>query len=79
MQMDVVRVNGIVILPSDSKNARQVWVAGTAYDEMGHVVGVRRWEWDNGLAAGGTLPFEFMVSSLGGRIARVAFAVEARP
>jgi hypothetical protein len=72
-------VRGVVLLPSDVENASQVWVAGTAYDEAGYVVGVRRWEWDDGLAAGGTLPFEFMVSSLGGKIARVEFVVEARP
>jgi LysM repeat protein len=73
------RVNGVALLPSDVENASQVWVAGTAYDEAGHVVGVRRWEWDDGLAAGGSLPFEFMISSLGRRIARVELAVEARP
>jgi LysM repeat protein len=72
-------VRGVVLLPSDVKNARQVWVAGTAYDESGRVVGVRRWEWVDGLSAGETLQFEFMVSSLGGKIARVEFAVEARP
>jgi hypothetical protein len=31
------------------------------------------------LLPGGSLPFEFTVSSLGGRIERVEFAVEARP
>jgi len=72
-------VRGQVLMPGDAKDARQVWVAGTAYDESGRVVGVRRWEWDGGLAAGGSLPFEFMLSSLGGRIERVEFAVEARP
>ncbi|MGZ9235804.1 MAG: LysM peptidoglycan-binding domain-containing protein, partial [Anaerolineales bacterium] len=60
------RVTGVVLLPSDARDAREVWVAGTAYDNEGRVVGVRRWEWDDGLAAGGSLPFEFMVSSLGG-------------
>jgi LysM repeat protein len=73
------RLSGQVLLPSDVKAARQVWVAGTAYDEAGGVVGVRRWEWSAGLAPGGNLPFEFMISSLGGKIARVEFAVEARP
>jgi hypothetical protein len=42
-------------------------------------VGVRHWESKAGLSAGGNLPFEFMVSSIGGAIARVEFAVEARP
>jgi LysM repeat protein len=72
-------VRGQVLMPGDAKNAQQVWVAATAYDETGRVVGVRRWEWDGGLAAGGSLPFEFSAFSLGGRIERVEFAVEARP
>jgi LysM repeat protein len=72
-------VHGQVLMPSDARDARQVWIAATAYDETGRVVGVRRWEWDEGLAAGGSLPFEFSVFSLGGTIGRVEFAVEARP
>jgi hypothetical protein len=54
-------------------------VAATAYDEYGRVVGVRKWVSNAGLPAGGTLPFDFLVSSVGGRIARVEFAVQARP
>ncbi len=73
------RIRGVVLLAGAAKAAIQVWVAGTAYDEAGHVVGVRRWESKAGLSAGGNLPFEFMVSSIGGKIARVEFAVEARP
>jgi LysM repeat protein len=73
------RVTGTVLSQSQDRAASQVWVAGTAYDEAGHVVGVRRWEWSSGPAAGGSIPFEFMISSIGGRIARVEFAVEARP
>ena len=72
------RVNGQVLLPADAKVASQIWVTGTAYDETGRVVGVRRWESNAGLSPGGSLPFEFMLSSLGGRIERVEFAVEAR-
>ena len=73
------RVNGQVLLPADAKPARQLWVTGTVYDNTGRVVGARRWESNAGLAPGGSLPFEFMVSSLGGQIERVEFAVEARP
>jgi LysM repeat protein len=72
-------VNGQVRLPEDAKAAKQVWVTGTAYDQAGRVVGVRRWESTPGLSPGGSLPFQFMVSSLGGQIERVEFAVEARP
>jgi hypothetical protein len=73
------RVSGVALLPGDAKAARQVWVTGTAYDEAGRVIGVRRWESSAGLSPGGSLPFEFMVSSLRGKIARVEFEVEARP
>lgn len=73
------RVSGQVLLPGQVNTASQVWVAGTAYDEAGRVVGVRRWESGVGLSPGGNLPFEFMVYSIGGRIAQVEFAVEARP
>ncbi len=73
------QVSGLVLLPNQSSDANQVWVAATAYDDAGRVVGVRKWESNVGLVAGGSLPFEFMLSSIGGRIARVEFAVEARP
>lgn len=72
------QVNGQVVLNGD-KAAKQVWVTGTAYNEEGRVIGVRRWESQKGISAGGSLPFEFMVSSLEGKIVRVEFAVEARP
>jgi LysM repeat protein len=73
------RLNGQVLLPKDSKAASQVWIAVTAYDDAERLVGVRRWESTSGLAPGGNLPFEFTVSSIGGKITRVEFAVEARP
>jgi len=73
------QVSGAVLLPNQVQAASQVWVTGTAYDEARRVVGVRRWESSAGLSAGESLPFEFMVFSLGGKIVRVEFAVEARP
>jgi LysM repeat protein len=73
------QVRGVVLLYGDTKQASQVWVAGTAYNDLGSVIGVRRWESKASLEPGGSLPFEFMISSLGGEITRVEFAVEARP
>lgn len=73
------RVTGQVLLPENAKAASQVWVTGTAYDQAGRVLGVRKWEASAGVSPGGSLPFEFVVSSLGGDIERVEFAVEARP
>ncbi len=73
------QVSGSVLSQSQATDASQVWVAATAYDVAGSVIGVRRWESNAALSAGGTLPFEFLLSSIGGKIARVEFAVEARP
>jgi LysM repeat protein len=73
------RLNGQILLPAEAQPASQIWVTGTAYDETGRVVGVRRWESSEGLSPGGNLPFAFTVYSLGGRIEQVEFAVEARP
>ncbi len=72
------QVSGQVFLPADSKAAAVVWVAATAYDEFGRVVGVRRWE-GGGIQPGGSLPFTMTVASLGGEVTRVDVAVEARP
>jgi hypothetical protein len=73
------QVSGLVLAQSQTSAANQVWVAGTAYDETGRVIGVRRWESNASLSAGGSLPFEFLIASIGGRIVRVEFAVEAQP
>lgn len=72
------QVSGLVILPVESNAANQVWVAALAYDENGTVVGVKRWEGE-ALQPGGSMRFEFVISSLGGVIEAVEFAVQARP
>ncbi len=72
------RVQGRVSLPEESGDAGQVWVVAVAYDGSGRVVGVRRWEAEDGVAGGESVPFVFGVSSLGADIARVDVAVEAR-
>jgi LysM repeat protein len=59
--------------------AGKLWLAATAFDEAGRVVGVRRWEADSPLPAGGTLPFSFQISSMGPPIDRVELLTEARP
>jgi len=71
-------ISGEVHLPAGSNATTQIWVAAVAYDEDDHVVGVRRWE-GGGIQPGESLSFEMTVASLGGRMKRVEFAVEARP
>lgn len=73
------QVSGLILSQSQTSAANQVWVAATAYDDAGRVVGVRRWESNASLSEGGSLSFEFFISSIGGQIAKVEFAVEARP
>jgi hypothetical protein len=73
------RVSGKVFLPLKSIPANQLWIAGVGYDATGNVVGVRRWEASERLDAGGSLPFEFNVSSMASAIIRVELIVEARP
>src|SRR6185436_19684140 len=46
------QVSGLVLLPNQSSDASQVWVAATAYDDMGTVIGVRKWESSAALSAG---------------------------
>lgn len=71
------QVNGQIFLPTESTAATQVWVAAVAYDANGTVVGVRRWE-GGALQPGSSLNFDFSVSSVGGEIEAVEFAVQAR-
>jgi LysM repeat protein len=71
------QLRGQIYLPAESKAATQVWVAAVAYDKNGIVVGVRRWE-GGGIQPGGSINFEFAVSSLGGEIDAVEFFVQAR-
>ena len=74
------QVSGQVVLTAaSSKPAKLIWVVASAYDAAGRVIGARRWESTKSLAAGGSQPFSFIVSSIAGTIARVEFAVEARP
>lgn len=73
------RVHGQVVLAAGGKSAKTVWVAAVAYDAAGRVTGFRRWEWSGELTPGGSLPFDFWVSSFGSGVMRVELAVEARP
>jgi LysM repeat protein len=73
------QVSGQVVLPASSQTAKLIWVVATAYDALGNVIGVRRWESTSALSAGSNLPFSFVVSSIAGTISRVELSVEAKP
>lgn len=71
------QLSGEILLPAESTAATQVWVAAVAYDQLGQVVGITRWEGE-AIQAGGSLKFNFAVSSLRSAIDAVDFFVEAR-
>jgi hypothetical protein len=71
------QLSGQIILPAESIAATQVWVAAVAYDQDGLVVGIKRWEGGE-IQPGASIPFSFLVSSLGPTIDTVEFVVEAR-
>jgi LysM repeat protein len=71
--------SGKVVLDDNKASASQVWIAAAAYDKAGNVLGLRRWENSQPLAAGQALDFSFQVYSLGGTINHVDLLVEARP
>jgi LysM repeat protein len=73
------QAQGQVSLPTDSKPASVIWLAGVAYDADENIVGFRRWEWSGSLKPGEMLPFSFAVYSTGAPIERVEVLVEARP
>jgi LysM repeat protein len=62
-----------------SGQASQVWIAATAFDASGAVVGVRKWEASSSLTPGNLLAFDFQVYTLGPLIDSVTLQVQARP
>jgi len=73
------QISGSVILEDPTAAAGQIWIAATAFDAAGRVVGVHRWESPSGLAAGQSLPFSMQVYSAGPPIDHIEVLVEARP
>lgn len=71
------QLSGEILLPAESSAATQVWVAAVAYDKLGQVVGVKRWE-GGAIQPGGSLKFNFAVSSLRSAIDTVEFFVQAK-
>lgn len=72
------QVTGRVVL-TGSGPASKLWVLATAYDAIGNVVAVRRWDSPSALTVNEPVSFDFLISSLGPRIERVEFLTEAKP
>jgi LysM repeat protein len=73
-------VAGSVALSADAAQAaRQIWILAVAYDAQDRIVGVRRYEMNQTLAAGEQRAFSFEVYSAAGSITRVDVRAEAMP
>ncbi|HWQ45642.1 MAG TPA: LysM domain-containing protein [Longilinea sp.] len=73
------QVSGAITLENPQAAANLIWVAATAYDVNGRVVGVHRWESTSALATGQSLPFSMQVYSAGAPVDDVEVLVEAQP
>jgi len=73
------QIEGQVILAENLPPAKLLWLAATAYEAGGEMIGFRRWEWTGILQSGQAQQFSFIVYSLGPEIDRVEVQVEARP
>ena len=72
-------VTGSLALSSGQKPASQAWIAATAFDAGGAVVGVRKWEAASPLSPGSKLSFDLQVYTLGPLIDHVSLVAQARP
>ncbi len=72
-------VSGSLRLKEEESAVARPLLAAVALDESGKVVGLRRWQADQPLAAGESLPFEVRVYSTGLPIAEVRLLAEGVP
>ncbi len=72
-------VSGTVQLGDGQPAAGVVTVAGVAYDQDGHIIGLRTWEPGQPLSAGSSMDYSFVVYSTGSPIASVQVFSEAIP
>ncbi len=75
----VAAVRGVLSLPTGQPEVSYAWVHATAFDAEGRVVAVRRWDSDDTLSGGGSIPFTLFLYSLDGPIERVELLAEAQP
>jgi len=75
----IASVSGMLTLPVNQPAARYVWLNATAFDQDGRVLAVRRWDSQDPLTPGESIPFSTFLYSLGGPIDRVDLLVEAQP
>jgi hypothetical protein len=70
-------VSGQVVIHGDQTPA-SLWVLAVAYDGVGNIVGLRRWEPDEAPTGEEPVRFEFQVFSAGPAIERVEFLAEVK-
>ncbi len=71
------QVSGDIVLADVSAAASRIWLVAVAFDDLGQVVGERRWENPNPLSPGVSMPFTLNVYSTSANIAQVELLAEA--
>lgn len=72
-------LSGTIRIKGKDQTAHTTWVTGVAYDTLGNIVGVKRWESEDEHISGDTVPFQFVLSSLSGPISSIELILEVRP
>lgn len=73
------QVNGRILLPIESPPATQIWLTGLAYNKDAEIIAFRRWQTNETLPPGESLPFALHLYSIDGFIEKVDIVIEAQP
>ena len=73
------QVNGRIFLPTPGPPATQIWLTGLAYNKDAEIIAFRRWQSNETLPPGESLPFALHLYSIDGFIEKVDIVIEAQP
>lgn len=72
-------ISGKLSSPPENPTVQRLWLVAVAYDKNHQPVGMRKWISGTQLPAGGQIPFQITIYSLGAGIAEVEISYEATP
>ena len=72
-------ISGNINSRPENPSIQRLWLVAIAYDKDHQPVGIRKWIAETQLPAGGEIPFQIVVYSLGTEIAEVGISYEATP
>jgi LysM repeat protein len=72
-------VSGNLVVGTKKGRSGQAWVLSAVYNELGEVIGLRRWESSEPIKTGAKAAFSDVVYSTGGKIVKAAIFIEGVP